>query len=91
MPIAGWAVNCIAHLAIYQATLLALRRTTGRLVFIGSLSGRVASPLKTGYVASKFGLEGLVAVMRIYRTTDEKPQVNTEELAWIRQDNAPPR
>jgi NAD(P)-dependent dehydrogenase (short-subunit alcohol dehydrogenase family) len=57
-------VNCVAHLAIYQAAMPALRHSRGRLVFISSLSGRVATPLMVSYVASKFALEGLADVMR---------------------------
>lgn len=58
-------INCVSNLAIYQATMPALRRDGGRIVFVGSLSGRVGTPLMSGYVASKFGLEGLVDVMRM--------------------------
>lgn len=58
-------INCVSNLAIYQATMPALRRDGGRIVFVGSLSGRVGTPLMAGYVASKFGLEGLVDVMRM--------------------------
>lgn len=69
MPLAAFRrameINCVSNLAIYQATMPALRRHTGRLVFVGSLSGRVGTPLMVGYVASKFALEGLVDVMRM--------------------------
>jgi NAD(P)-dependent dehydrogenase (short-subunit alcohol dehydrogenase family) len=57
-------INCVSHLAIYQAALPALRLSKGRLVFTGSLSGRVATPMMGAYVASKFALEGLADVMR---------------------------
>ena len=57
-------VNCVSHLAIYQAVIAALRLSKGRIIFTGSLSGRVATPLMGAYVASKFALEGLVDSMR---------------------------
>ena len=57
-------VNCVSHLAIYQAALPALRRSTGRMVFISSLSGRVATPMMGAYCSSKFALEGLADAMR---------------------------
>lgn len=57
-------VNCVAHLAIYQTVMPALRESRGRLIFTGSLSGRIGSPMQGAYVASKFALEGMVDVMR---------------------------
>lgn len=57
-------VNCVANLALYQATIPALRASRGHLVVVGSLSGRVATPMMCSYVASKFALEGLVDVIR---------------------------
>ncbi len=57
-------INCISHLAVYQAVMPALRRDQGRFVITSSLSGRVATPMMGAYVASKFALEGLADVMR---------------------------
>lgn len=57
-------INCVSHLAIYQAVMPLLRKTRGRLIFTGSLSGRVATPMMGAYVASKFALEGLTDTMR---------------------------
>ena len=57
-------INAVSHLAIYQAALPALRRDGGRLIFTGSLSGCVGTPMQGAYVASKFALEGMVDVMR---------------------------
>lgn len=57
-------INCLSNLAVYQASLPALRRTRGRLILTGSWSGVVATPMMASYVASKFALEGLVDVMR---------------------------
>jgi NAD(P)-dependent dehydrogenase (short-subunit alcohol dehydrogenase family) len=57
-------VNCVSHLQIYQCAMPALRQSRGRIVFIGSVSGRVATPMMAAYCASKFALEGLTDVMR---------------------------
>lgn len=63
-------INCLSNLAVFQATIAALRRSKGRMVIVGSLSGRVATPMMGAYVASKFALEGLVDVMR-QETSDQ--------------------
>jgi NAD(P)-dependent dehydrogenase (short-subunit alcohol dehydrogenase family) len=57
-------INCVSALAIYQATLPALRRSGGRIVFVSSMAGRAGIPFIGAYVASKFALEGLADVMR---------------------------
>jgi NAD(P)-dependent dehydrogenase (short-subunit alcohol dehydrogenase family) len=57
-------INCLSHLAIFQATIESLRQSRGRLVFTSSLSGKVATPMVGAYVASKFALEGLADTMR---------------------------
>lgn len=57
-------INCVAHIAIYQAVMPALRKTKGRLVFISSMAGKAGMPFIGAYVASKFALEGAADVMR---------------------------
>lgn len=57
-------INCTAALAIYQACVPHLRESRGRLVYTGSYSGKIATPVMASYVASKFALEGLVDVLR---------------------------
>jgi len=57
-------VNVVAQVAVTQALLPAIRRTTGRIVFIGSLSGRVGMPMIGPYAASKHALEGLTESWR---------------------------
>ena len=42
-----------------------LRASRGRIVLIGSVSGRVAAPLLGAYTASKFALEGLADTLRL--------------------------
>jgi NAD(P)-dependent dehydrogenase (short-subunit alcohol dehydrogenase family) len=58
-------VNVTAQVAVTQAVLPRLRASRGRVVFISSVSGRLASPLTGAYNASKFALEGLADSLRI--------------------------
>jgi NAD(P)-dependent dehydrogenase (short-subunit alcohol dehydrogenase family) len=57
-------VNVVSSFAIMQGTVESLRQSQGRLVFITSMSGKVAMPFLSAYCASKFALEGLIDVMR---------------------------
>jgi len=57
-------VNVIGQVAVTQAFLPLLRQSVGRVVFISSISGRVASPLLGPYAASKFALEALADTLR---------------------------
>jgi NAD(P)-dependent dehydrogenase (short-subunit alcohol dehydrogenase family) len=59
-----YEINCVSGVAIYQATMPALRRTGGRIVLLGSMAGRVAFTFMSAYIATKFALEGLCDVMR---------------------------
>lgn len=64
-------VNVFGQVAVTRAALELLRRGSddhgghGRIVFIGSNSGRIATPLLGPYVASKFALEGLADTLRL--------------------------
>lgn len=58
-------VNVVAQAAMTQAVLPRLRASRGRLVFVSSVSGRVATPMFGPYSASKFALEALVDALRI--------------------------
>jgi NAD(P)-dependent dehydrogenase (short-subunit alcohol dehydrogenase family) len=58
-------VNLVGPLAVTQAVLPRLRAARGRVVFVSSLSGRVATPMTGAYNASKFGLEGLADTLRM--------------------------
>jgi NAD(P)-dependent dehydrogenase (short-subunit alcohol dehydrogenase family) len=58
-------VNLIGQVAVTQAVLPRLRESRGRVVFVSSLSGRVATPMTGPYNASKFALEGLVDALRM--------------------------
>lgn len=57
-------VNLTAQLVVAQASLPALRASRGRLLFVGSIGGRVAGPMLGAYHASKFGLVGLTDSLR---------------------------
>jgi len=58
-------VNVIGQLAVTQAVLPRLRESQGRIVFISSMSGRIATPWTGAYNASKFALEGMADALRI--------------------------
>jgi NAD(P)-dependent dehydrogenase (short-subunit alcohol dehydrogenase family) len=57
-------VNVVGQVALLQATLPALRSSRGRIVLMGSVSGRLALPFLGPYAASKFALEALADSLR---------------------------
>jgi NAD(P)-dependent dehydrogenase (short-subunit alcohol dehydrogenase family) len=57
-------VNLIGAFAVAQAMLPLLRETKGRIVFIGSISGRITPPFIGPYAASKAALAALSDVLR---------------------------
>ncbi len=61
-------VNVIGQIAVTQAFLPLLRMGEGRIVNIGSISGRMAIPMLGPYCASKFALEALTAALRMELT-----------------------
>lgn len=58
-------VNLVGQVAVTQAFLPQLRRTRGRIVFIGSIAGRSALPFLGAYAASKHALEAIAATLRL--------------------------
>jgi NAD(P)-dependent dehydrogenase (short-subunit alcohol dehydrogenase family) len=58
-------INVFGAVAVAQALLPQLRRSRGRLVFVGSISGRIAVPFIAPYSASKFALRAIADAMRI--------------------------
>jgi NAD(P)-dependent dehydrogenase (short-subunit alcohol dehydrogenase family) len=58
-------VNVVGQVAVTQALMPALRRARGRIVFIGSISGKSALPFTGAYAASKFGLEAVADALRV--------------------------
>jgi NAD(P)-dependent dehydrogenase (short-subunit alcohol dehydrogenase family) len=57
-------VNLIGQVAVSKAFIPALRRARGRIVFISSIGGRIATPFMSPYHASKFGIEAVGDVLR---------------------------
>jgi NAD(P)-dependent dehydrogenase (short-subunit alcohol dehydrogenase family) len=57
-------VNVVGQVALLQAILPALRESRGRIVLIGSVSGRLALPFLGPYAASKFAVEALADSLR---------------------------
>jgi len=68
LPVEEWRtqleVNVIGQVAVTKAMMPLLRRGRGRIVFIGSIGGRVGTPLLSPYAASKFALEGIAESLR---------------------------
>ena len=58
-------VNVVGQIAVTQALLPLLRKARGRVVNIGSVSGRISVPLLGPYCASKFALEALTSTLRM--------------------------
>jgi NAD(P)-dependent dehydrogenase (short-subunit alcohol dehydrogenase family) len=61
-------VNVVGQAAVTQAVLPRLRESRGRIVFVSSVSGRIATPMTGAYNASKFALEGMADAMRLELT-----------------------
>lgn len=57
-------VNLTGQLAVTQAFLPVLRGGSGRVVFISSIGGRLATPFMGPYHASKFALEAVADSLR---------------------------
>ena len=58
-------VNVVGQVAVTQAFLPLLRRSRGRIVFIGSIGGRFTTPFLAPYCASKYALESIADALRI--------------------------
>jgi NAD(P)-dependent dehydrogenase (short-subunit alcohol dehydrogenase family) len=58
-------INIVGPLAVTQAFLPLVRRGRGRIVLVGSIGGRRASPIAGPYNASKFALEALADALRL--------------------------
>lgn len=58
-------VNVLGTHAVTRALLPMLRRATGRLVLMGSISGRIAPPQYGAYAASKHALEAMADAWRV--------------------------
>jgi NAD(P)-dependent dehydrogenase (short-subunit alcohol dehydrogenase family) len=60
-----YEVNVFGQIAVTQAFLPMLRASRGRIVFVGSIAGRLAPPMVGAYSSSKFALRGLTDSLRI--------------------------
>ncbi len=58
-------VNMFGQIAVTQAFLPLLRKSRGRIVNMGSISGRIAAPFIGPYAASKFALEAFTDSLRV--------------------------
>ncbi len=58
-------VNVVGQVAVTQAFLPMLRQRTGRVVFMGSISGKMATPFLGPYAASKFAIEAIADALRM--------------------------
>ncbi len=58
-------VNVVGQVAVTQAFLPLLRKAKGRIVNMGSMSGRVTAPYLGPYSASKHALEALSGALRM--------------------------
>lgn len=57
-------VNVIGQVAVTQAFIPALRRGSGRIVNVGSLSGMLSPPIIGAYAMSKFAMEAMNDALR---------------------------
>ena len=68
LPLEDWRlqfeVNVIGQIAVTRALLGQIRAGRGRIVFIGSSSGRISVPLMGPYGASKHALEAIAESLR---------------------------
>ena len=58
-------INVVGQVAVTQAFLPLIRTARGRIVNMGSISGRMATPFLGAYGASKFALEALTDALRL--------------------------
>jgi NAD(P)-dependent dehydrogenase (short-subunit alcohol dehydrogenase family) len=68
-------VSVLGQVAVTQAALPLLRDAGGRIVFVGSVGGRLASQFAGAYHASKFAIEAIADVWR--------QELEPEDLAVI--------
>jgi NAD(P)-dependent dehydrogenase (short-subunit alcohol dehydrogenase family) len=58
-------VNVVGQITVTQAFLPLIRKARGRIVNIGSVSGKLATPFAGPYSGSKFAMEALTDALRI--------------------------
>ena len=58
-------INVVGQVAVTQAFLPLIRAGRGRVINMGSISGRMATPFTGAYAASKFALEAITDALRL--------------------------
>jgi NAD(P)-dependent dehydrogenase (short-subunit alcohol dehydrogenase family) len=58
-------VNVFGQIEVTRQMLPLIRKARGRIVFVGSIGGRLSSPFLAPYNASKFALEAIADSLRI--------------------------
>jgi NAD(P)-dependent dehydrogenase (short-subunit alcohol dehydrogenase family) len=78
-------VNVIGQVAVTQAVLPLIREASGRILFVGSIGGILASQFAGAYHASKFAIEAIGDVWR--------QELDPERIAYLNglADGASPR
>ena len=76
-------INTFAPMSVAQAFLEPLRAAHGRLVFVGSIAGRMSAPFVGPYSASKAALASLVDALRM-ELHDSGVGVSLLEFAAVR-------
>lgn len=71
-------VNVIGQFAVTRAILPRLRESRGRVLFISSVNGRIATPMLGPYSASKFALEAGCDALRVEMKAWDIPVVLIE-------------
>ena len=68
LPLEEWReqleINVVGQVAVTRATLPLVRQARGRVVFVGSIGGRICAPLLGPYGASKHALEAIAEALR---------------------------
>jgi NAD(P)-dependent dehydrogenase (short-subunit alcohol dehydrogenase family) len=57
-------VNVVGQVAVTQAALPLVRQAAGRIVFVGSIGGKLAAPFAGPYHASKYAIEAIGDCLR---------------------------
>jgi len=76
-------VNVVGLHAVTQTFIPLIRQARGRIVHIGSIAGRIASPFTGAYAASKHAVEALTDALRL-ELAPEGIQVSVIEPGQIR-------
>jgi NAD(P)-dependent dehydrogenase (short-subunit alcohol dehydrogenase family) len=58
-------VNYFGHIAVTQKFLPMVRKARGRIVYTGSVGGKISNPFMSCYTGTKFALEALVDSLRL--------------------------